>query len=270
LGVDEVPVVGDRDLPDDACTEDGLGVAQDARAGSRVPRVPDRHFPGQAGQDLLVVENLVDQAHVLVHADGVPVAYGDPGRLLPAVLEGEQGEVRQTPGFRVWRVEAKHPTLFLRPIRVPRVGVVHGAIILAAAVLGPNGARWYARSVLYRVVIALYGLINIAGGVFAFLLPSARSVWSLVVGGAAGLLLLYFAAVADKKPGMAFRSAAGVAFLLACFWVFRITQVVSAGKSVRMPAGNLVLAILVVVILGGGHMLAIKKRGSNAPNAPTD
>ena len=54
-------------------------------------------------------------------------------------------------------------------------------------------------------------LVNILGGLMAFLAPAIRSEKSLIVGGASGLILLYFAWVAETKPGFAFRGAAFVA-----------------------------------------------------------
>lgn len=112
----------------------------------------------------------------------------------------------------------------------------------------------------YRLVIGIYGAINILGGLMAFLSPTIKSTWSLVVGGTAGLLLLFFAKMAETKPGMAFRSAAAVALVLACFWVYRITEVSAQHKPLAMPVGNLVLAVAVFATLGAGHMLAKKKQ----------
>lgn len=112
----------------------------------------------------------------------------------------------------------------------------------------------------FRIIVGLYGLINIAGGLMAYLLPSVKSVWSLVVGGTAGLLLLFFAFIAGKNPGFAFRSAAALAVALAAFWVFRITEVTAQGKSPMMAVGNLLLAVAVFATLGLGHMAANKKR----------
>lgn len=120
------------------------------------------------------------------------------------------------------------------------------------------------RSMLYRVVVAVYGLVNILGGLFAFLSPSSKSVWSLVVGGTAGLLFLWFAAIAGKKPGFAFRAAAALAVTLAAFWVFRISEVVQLGKSPFMAVGNLILAIIVFGVLTGGHFLAMRKSNVTA------
>ncbi|MBS1723874.1 MAG: hypothetical protein JSS66_13080 [Armatimonadetes bacterium] len=112
---------------------------------------------------------------------------------------------------------------------------------------------------LYRWLIGIYGVINILGGVMAFVMPNVKSIWSLVVGGTAGALLLVFAAIAGSKPGFAFRAAAALALALAAFWVYRITEVTAQGKSPMMAVGNLALAVVVFATLGLGHMLAKKK-----------
>jgi hypothetical protein len=54
--------------------------------------VADGDVAGQGVQRGLV-EDLRDQAHVLVDEDLPPVADGDPGRLLAAVLQRVQAEV---------------------------------------------------------------------------------------------------------------------------------------------------------------------------------
>ena len=46
-----------------------------------------------------LVEDLADQAHVLVDEDLLVVTDGDAGRLLTAVLEGVEPEVRDVPIF---------------------------------------------------------------------------------------------------------------------------------------------------------------------------
>ncbi len=112
---------------------------------------------------------------------------------------------------------------------------------------------------LYRTILAIYGLINIAGGLFAFLSPKVQSVWSLIVGGTSGVLFIIFAILAGSKPGIAFRSAAALCMALACFWVFRIIEVNGQGKSPMMANGNLILALAVFGTLGIGHMVGMKR-----------
>ena len=67
-------------------------------------------LPGQRLQDLLL-EHLRDQAHVLV--DDQPGAVGDrdAGRLLPAVLQREQGEEGEAGDIHLRGVDGEHPAL---------------------------------------------------------------------------------------------------------------------------------------------------------------
>ena len=55
--------------------------------------MPDRQMPFER-REVTLVEHLRDEAHVLDHGDGLAVADGDTGRLLPAVLQRVQTEVR--------------------------------------------------------------------------------------------------------------------------------------------------------------------------------
>ena len=111
----------------------------------------------------------------------------------------------------------------------------------------------------YRIVIALYGLINIAGGVIGFV--AAKSPGSLTVGLATGFMLLYCAYVAGAKPGLAYRLAAAIAAGLVAFWCYRIYEVTQQGKPTTMAVMNLVLGAVVFITLGAGHMLSVRKRG---------
>ncbi|MNC87647.1 hypothetical protein D3C83_33840 [compost metagenome] len=65
----------------------------------------------QRGEAALV-EHLGDEAHVLHHGDRLAVAHGDPGRLLAAMLEGEQSEVGQLGDRLARRIDAEHPAGF--------------------------------------------------------------------------------------------------------------------------------------------------------------
>lgn len=113
---------------------------------------------------------------------------------------------------------------------------------------------------LYRVVIGLYGLINVAGGIIGLIV--GRSPWSLIIGGLVGLFLIYLAWAAETKPAFAMRSAGMVTFLLMAFWVFRYTSLMRTGEKTMMAMGNLGLSIVVLAILAGGHMLASKKHNA--------
>src|SRR5256885_388383 len=68
-----------------------LGVSPLARAGRRVARVADGRVAAQAAE-LLLVEDLGDEAHVAQDGQAALVGDGDAGRFLAAVLEGEEAE----------------------------------------------------------------------------------------------------------------------------------------------------------------------------------
>ena len=79
-GVDEVAVVGEHDRADLAVLEaHRLSVGEPWAARRAVAGVTDGDVADQVAHDL-VVEDLRDQAHLLVHQDVEPVAHRDPGR----------------------------------------------------------------------------------------------------------------------------------------------------------------------------------------------
>jgi hypothetical protein len=47
-----------------------------------------------------------------MHVDGSAVGGGNPGALLPPVLEGKQSEKGQAAGLVAWYVDSDYPTLF--------------------------------------------------------------------------------------------------------------------------------------------------------------
>jgi uncharacterized membrane protein (UPF0136 family) len=108
-----------------------------------------------------------------------------------------------------------------------------------------------------RWIVLGYGILNIIGGVIGFAM--AGSMGSLIAGGLAGLLLVGCSFMAATKPGMAFRTAGGICVLLIGFWIYRINEVMQAGGKLMMPAGNLGIAIIVLVSLLALHLRATKK-----------
>ena len=93
-GVGEVAVVDQGEGGAGCRAEHRLGVLPGGGALSGVADVAHGHVTGEIGQGL-VVEDLGDQAEVLVDEDLGAVGGGDAGRLLAAVLEGVQAEVAQ-------------------------------------------------------------------------------------------------------------------------------------------------------------------------------
>src|SRR5439155_20356951 len=85
----------------------------DRGPGGGVAGVGDGHIAGEAADDLLV-EDLGDQTHAAVRArDALDVHGHDPGRLLAAVLQAIEAEVRESGRFREPRNadDAAHPSL---------------------------------------------------------------------------------------------------------------------------------------------------------------
>src|SRR5439155_6952597 len=92
--VDQVAVVAERDGARAPVLDEGLRVRPLRRAGRRVAVVADRYLAAQAAQ-LLLVEDLGDQPEVAQRGQAAVLGDGDSRRLLAAVLQREQAEVRQ-------------------------------------------------------------------------------------------------------------------------------------------------------------------------------
>ncbi len=92
--VGQVAVVAQRDRPGRGRPERRLGVLPHAGAGGGVAGVADREVAAQRAE-VALVEDLRDQAHVLVDQDLRAVAHRDAGRLLAAVLQRVEAEVGQ-------------------------------------------------------------------------------------------------------------------------------------------------------------------------------
>ena len=93
-GVGQVAVVAQRDGSVGGGPEGRLGVVPGAGAGRGVARVTDREVALERRERGLV-EDLRDQAHVLVDEDLAAVADRDAGRLLAAVLQRVEAVVGQ-------------------------------------------------------------------------------------------------------------------------------------------------------------------------------
>ncbi len=94
LAVHEVAVVGDGDGAFVGRRHERLGVAEHRPPGRRVADVAEGRVARQL-RDAGLVEDVGDVAHVLLAEDAVRAGFerGDPGALLPAVLQGVQPEV---------------------------------------------------------------------------------------------------------------------------------------------------------------------------------
>jgi hypothetical protein len=70
--------------------------------------VADRDLAAEPAE-LLLAEDLRDEAHVAKSGDAARVGDRDPGRLLAAVLQGEEPEVREARDVAVGCVDAEDP-----------------------------------------------------------------------------------------------------------------------------------------------------------------
>ena len=129
--VGQVAVVGERQLAA-VVAPDRLRVLPGAAAGGRVADVADRHVALQRPQ-LLLVEDLGDEAGVAQGGDVAALAGRDPGRLLAAVLQRVEPEVGEAGDVVAGRVYAEDAALVTRPVAVyrPRLERSQDALFLA-------------------------------------------------------------------------------------------------------------------------------------------
>ena len=92
--VDEIAVVPERDRARAAVLHERLRVRPLRRARRRVARVADRDLAAQA-VELLLVEHLRDEPEIAQRRQAAVLGDGDPGRLLAAMLQREEPEVRE-------------------------------------------------------------------------------------------------------------------------------------------------------------------------------
>src|SRR5581483_6805580 len=94
FGVHEVAVVAERDRARAAVVQQRLRVLPAVAAGRRVARVADRDLAAQAGERPFV-EHLRHEPEVAERGEPPAFADGDARRLLPAMLQRIETEVRQ-------------------------------------------------------------------------------------------------------------------------------------------------------------------------------
>ena len=118
-GVGQVAVVGEGELAP-VVAPDRLRVLPGAAAGGRVAHVADRHVALQRPQ-LLLVEDLGDEAELAQRGDVAALAGGDARRLLPAVLERVEAEVGEAGDVAAGGEYAKNPAFVARAIAIGNV-----------------------------------------------------------------------------------------------------------------------------------------------------
>src|ERR1700678_568508 len=78
--------------------------------------MPDRELAGERAQ-VVLGEHLVDEPKLAARDDvATAIGRGDASRLLAAVLQGVQREVRQTRHLVTGRVQSKHSALVARSL----------------------------------------------------------------------------------------------------------------------------------------------------------
>src|SRR5439155_24853307 len=122
LGVDQVAVVPHRERAVCAVDANGLGVLLAAGAGSGVASVADRGVTRQVAE-VVLLEDLRDEAHAAMQVDAESVGRGDAGALLAAVLEGIDAVEGDAGYIFTGRVDAEYAAL-LSPGLVGGIGIL--------------------------------------------------------------------------------------------------------------------------------------------------
>ena len=140
-GVDEVAVVGERELAAVAAgpvaAVHGLRVLPLVGAGRRVADVADREVAAQRAQ-VVLLEDLRDEAERALGDDvAAVVGRGDAGRLLAAVLQRVEREVREARDVVLGPVDPEDAALVARTVAL----VERGACVPSWRAAGEDGRR---------------------------------------------------------------------------------------------------------------------------------
>src|SRR4051812_5208723 len=156
--VGQVAIVREGDLVA-VRTPHRLRVLPRVGPGRRVAHVTDRHVADERAQRLLV-EDLVDQPEVALGQDvAAAVGRGDARRLLPAVLEGVQREVREAGDVVLGRIDAEDAALVTRSVAVIRLEArLDHVRRLAMRPAGASGSDVPCSPTMRRSVVALTAL----------------------------------------------------------------------------------------------------------------
>jgi hypothetical protein len=98
MGVGEVPVVGDGQIPLGVPNHDGLGVGQVSSSGGGVADVAQGRLPWKRLQDI-GIEHFGDQPQASMKLGLSIVDGADPRGFLPPMLEGIEGQESFLGGF---------------------------------------------------------------------------------------------------------------------------------------------------------------------------
>lgn len=113
-------------------------------------------------------------------------------------------------------------------------------------------------------VMLLYGIFNIVLGLIGTMVSKNHEPWSLVGGGAAGVLVIGFAALTKTNPRVGFIAATVVAILVAG----RFAPKAIGGQF--YPAGLIFgVSVVFILILVGAHFAAMNRRKQTTSIDPT-
>ena len=134
-GIDDVAVMRDGHLPAGVVEEQRLGIGVGAGSRRRIAHVSDGNRIGQLFQRAFI-EHFVDESHLGVALDGRIAAGGraDAGGFLPAVLLGEQSQLRENRG-------AGMPEDTEQPAGVFYFGVRHETLVWSFQRTGLDSTR---------------------------------------------------------------------------------------------------------------------------------
>src|ERR1039458_1369112 len=124
--VGQIPVVAQSDLAFVAVDHDRLRVQKRRVARRGISRMPDRRRPAQTF-DYFGSENFLDVPNSLVEMKVGAVGRNDSSRLLSAMLQSIQAEVRQLGGLRVVE-NPEHTALIVKMIVVDLDYFTHSRI----------------------------------------------------------------------------------------------------------------------------------------------
>ena len=104
--VRQVAVMAEGDGTGTPVVDQRLGIRPVHAPGRRIPCVPDGDLAGER-LELLLVEDLGYESHVAEHRQSASLRDRDPGRLLPAMLQSEEREIREPRHVTLDRTDAE-------------------------------------------------------------------------------------------------------------------------------------------------------------------
>ena len=83
LRIDKIPVVRQRKITEGKIDRERLNVLEILASGCRIAIMTNGHRAGQVFEGLIIVD-IGDQSHALVHVEMIAIGRDNPGRFLPA------------------------------------------------------------------------------------------------------------------------------------------------------------------------------------------